>query len=104
MVSLSFKATMALVAAALALGVGVLASPISERRSENCCPPDYCQQEGFECQMHFDSPWCVPTVPTPCGPSTCEPGSLCCNPCMGFCTPPGAGCANICDTDFPPDG
>jgi hypothetical protein len=35
---------------------------------------------------------CVPAA-TPCGPSTCAAGEVCCNPLSGICTKPGEVCA-----------
>jgi hypothetical protein len=37
---------------------------------------------------------CTPAtdVQTPCGPTFCAPGLVCCNPVMGICAPPGQPC------------
>jgi hypothetical protein len=37
---------------------------------------------------------CTPAVrvETPCGPTTCTPGLVCCNPVLGICIQPGQVC------------
>lgn len=36
---------------------------------------------------------------TPCGPTTCDPGTICCNASCGICTTPGMTCIDIPCTD-----
>ncbi|HJL15523.1 MAG TPA: hypothetical protein RMH99_07710 [Sandaracinaceae bacterium LLY-WYZ-13_1] len=42
----------------------------------------------------------------PCGPTTCDPGTVCCNASCGICTGPGEGCPAIAcrDAGAPTDG
>ncbi len=78
----------------------------------NKCPPNqvcaqYCVQSGncgntctvmMLCIQGYvwddKSCSCVPdpNAGTPCGPTTCSGGDVCCNASCGICTPPGGFC------------
>lgn len=79
---------------------------------ERCCNPEcgLCAPAGGPCPLigcplkEGDSPvtgaeaellW---TSGRPCGPTTCDPGQVCCNESCGICTPPGGFCTQqICE-------
>src|SRR5690242_19808129 len=41
-------------------------------------------------------------APTPCGPTTCAVGRVCCNASCGICTAPGEGCIDLDCADAGP--
>jgi hypothetical protein len=42
-------------------------------------------------------------TPTPCGPTTCAAGQVCCNKSCGICTPPGGFCTQqVCEPSTSP--
>jgi hypothetical protein len=68
-------------------------------RSEQCCYNTCCAPKGANCaavtcliDVGGGATTATPAGGSPCGPSTCQEGQVCCNESCGICTPPDGAC------------